>query len=199
MSSSSSSDESSSSSEEPDVDVGVNSAFYAIKAAMQSTLSMITVVIPHCDEKTGIQLQDILHHNKMMIEVKHVAKPLRLAYLDDWKRLGKCALETFGKMETAHKTMENNMKKLKSVEELYGKKKTKRMVRAARRFPDRSTIVKAKSDARVRASKEKSQALHRWHVCMKTARKNLEIPGNTFPKKGTPLYLECTRLMAEKT
>ena len=52
----------------------------------------------------------------------------------------------------------------------------------------------AKSDAR----SKKCQGLFRWHVCMKTARKNLGIPGNTCPKKETPMYLECVRLMAEK-
>ena len=56
----------------------------------------------------------------------------------------------------------------------------------------------AKSDARSKAGKLKCQGLYRWHVCMKTARKNLGIPGNTRPKKGTPMYLECVRLMAEK-
>ena len=32
---------------------------------------------------------------------------------------------------------------------------------------------------------------------MKAARKKLGITGNTLPKKGTPLYTECKRLMAE--
>ena len=56
----------------------------------------------------------------------------------------------------------------------------------------------AKSDARSKAGKFNCQGLFRWHVCMKTARKNLGLPGNKCPKKGTPMYLECVRLMAEK-
>ena len=36
-------------------------------------------------------------------------------------------------------------------------------------------------------------------VCfLGSVQENLGIPGNTRPKKGTPMYLECVRLMAEK-
>ena len=120
-----------------------------------------------------------------------------MAFLDDWKRLGAHALESFGKLEDAFKTVLNNMKKLESVEKLYGKKKTKHMVRQARMVSGGSKKLKAKSDARSKASKEKSAHLNRWRDCMKAARQNLGIVGNAFPKKGTDYYDECVHLMKE--
>jgi len=189
---SSSSDESSSSGAESNLDVNVKSVLETIKAAMKSTLRVIMVVVHHCDEETRTQIEGILNRYKRMCNTTELVNSTRKAYFEDWERIGPHVLQIFTKLEDAYKTVENNMSKLQTVKHVYGQMETQEMLRAKC-----SKIIKAKNAARSKAGKEKSHVLHRWHVSLKAARNKLGITGNTFPKKGTPLYTECKRLMAE--
>ena len=190
------SDDSSSSTDTSVVNFGVKSAFYAIKAAMRGTLAVIMVLVHHTDEVSRNEMLQILNRHKKMCEWNSVVKPTRLAYLDDWKKLGTHALETIRNLEDAYKTVQNNMNKLETVEKLYGKKKTKEMIQATCSLA--SKTMKVKSEARSKSSKKKQRPLLMWHDCVKTARKNLGIKNHSLPKRGTALYDECKRLMAGK-
>ena len=91
--------------------------------------------------------------------------------------------------------MLNNMKKMPCVKEVYSTKRAPKIIYQTYLKQCESEEVKAKSKARSKAGKKKSASLSLWHNCMRTARQNLGIVGKALPKKDTPYYHECKRLM----
>ena len=182
------------------VDVGVKSVLYAIKAAMKSTLAVIIGVVNYSDEGTRVQMLHILRRYKNMCKESHELKPQKLPFLDDWKTLGHHAVESFKKLEDVYASVQNHMDKLESVEKLYEKRRTKKMIQGSQCSANaqKKHTLKVKSDARSKSGREKKGPLLKWHKCMNSARASLGINCAKFPKKGTPLYDEAKRLMDSK-
>jgi len=155
-----SSNESTSSASESDVNVGVQSALNAIKAAMKCTLAINAIVLHHCDKATRTQMLDILDRYKMMCKGVFWVRPKKLTFLDYWVCFGAHALESFAKLEGAYKTMLDNMEKLESVKKHYGKKKTQQKVRRTCFSHGRSKKMKVESNACLKASKKKLSHLN---------------------------------------
>ena len=197
---SSKSEESKSSADNFDFQNNVNSVLTAIKAAMKPALAMVVMskVESQCDETKNspmiFRLQRALKINAKITWEKRA----RLTYSDDWKRVGAIAKENVVKLQDAYSIMLNLRNQLITVEKLYGAEKIQKLFQAEYLKIGQSRQVKIKNSARSKAGRKKSAHLNMWHNCMKAARKNLGIVGKAMPKKDTPYYNECKRLMLEK-
>ena len=194
------SQESTSSADKLDVKIDVNSTLSMIKAAMKSTLPVIMMshVEGQCDEATDTPTVFKLKRALQIGSQASYIRGTRLTYSDAWKGVSAHAKESLAKLQNAYEIMLNTKRKLICVEKLYGTEKAQQMLQQEYLSHGRSKPVKVKSNARSKASKEKSAHLIEWHSCMKDARKNLGIVGKAFPKKDTAYYNECKRLMLEK-
>ena len=131
----------------------------------------------------------------MYKDICPVEKP-RVLCLDDWKKFGVRTIESFERLENAYKTLQNNIEEMKAVEKVYKNPKIQKMVKQACLNGSQSKIKMPKSDARVKAGKKKAAHLKIWKDCVKAVSMQTGTAG--IPKKGTPFYEECKRLMKEK-
>ena len=181
--------------------ISVKSAIDDVKAAMKLTLKVMAIAQMRCDEEGRCQMQHILHRYKDMNEEPCSLEKPRVLCLDNWRTFGARTVNSFRNSECAYEQLQDNMKKLKAVEEVYKKNlktigKKLRLEKASSNIAE-SKIINLKSIKRAQAGKKKWTSLRQWLDCVKVARKNLGASCG-IPKKGTPFYEECKRLMKEK-
>ena len=121
---------------------------------------------------------------------------LRVLCLNDWKNFGARTIESFERLAIAYKTLQNNIGEMKAVEKVYKEKKVQKMVNQRISKSGQLKARMPKSTARVKAGKKKVAHLKIWQDCVKEA--GIQMGEAGLPKKGTPFYEECKRLMNEK-
>ena len=131
----------------------------------------------------------------MYKDICPVEKP-RVLCLDDWKKFGARTIESFERLEIANKTLQKNIGEMKAVEKVYKEKKIQKMVKQRNLKSGQSKARMPKSTARVKAGKKKIAHLKIWQDCVKEV--GIQMGKAGLPKKGTPFYEECKRLMNEK-
>ena len=179
--------------------ISVKSAIDDVKAAMKLTLKVMAIAQMRCDEEGRSQMQHILHRYKDMNEEPCSLEKPRVLCLDNWRTFGARTVNSFRNSECAYEQLQDNMKKLKAVEEVYKKnlKTIKKKLKLEKASSNIAELKNVKSIKRAEAGKKKWKSLRQWHDCVTVARKNLDSSCG-IPKKGTPFYEECKRLMKEK-